>query len=78
MVTAVKLLINNLLEQEAHFKLTEQLPVGRNEKIKGRFIRSTPQIQPEEMEIFEWTLTLLHQEFTVEYPPDLTLAGLDV
>ncbi|MDF5727814.1 MAG: DUF4139 domain-containing protein [Rhizonema sp. PD38] len=61
--------INNLLEQEAHLKLTEQLLVSCNEKIKVSFSRSTPQIQPGEMGILEWTLRLLlHQEFTVEYP----------
>lgn len=80
-----RLIITNLLSSEANLKLTEQLPVSRNEQIKVRLIRSNPQIQLGEMGILEWLLTLAPQErrevyyqFTVEHPPELTIVGLDI
>ncbi len=80
-----RLIIINLLNFEANLNLSEQLPVSRNEQIKVRLIRSNPQIQLGEMGILEWMLTLAPQErreiyyqFTVEYPPDLTVVGLDI
>ncbi|BAZ28268.1 hypothetical protein NIES4074_06990 [Cylindrospermum sp. NIES-4074] len=80
-----RVVITNLLNQEAHLKLTEQLPVSRNEQIKVRLTRSNPQIQLGEMGILEWGLTLppqekreIHYQFTVEHPPELTVIGLDI
>lgn len=80
-----RLIITNLLNQETKLKLTEQLPVSRNEQIKVRLTRSSPQIQLGEMGILEWVLTLPPQEkrevsyqFTVEHPPELTVIGLDI
>ncbi|WP_375474239.1 mucoidy inhibitor MuiA family protein [uncultured Nostoc sp.] len=79
-----RLIITNLLDKEVNLKLTEQLPVSRNEQIKVRLNRSNPQIQLGEMGILEWLLTLPAQErqeiyyqFNVEHPPDLMLVGLD-
>jgi uncharacterized protein (TIGR02231 family) len=80
-----RLIITNLLNQEAHLTLTEQLPVSRNEQIKVRLTRSNPQIQLGEMGILEWELTLPAQErreisyqFNVEHPPELRVIGLDI
>ncbi|RCJ17923.1 hypothetical protein A6S26_29855 [Nostoc sp. ATCC 43529] len=80
-----RLIITNLLEQQVNLKVTEQLPVSRNEQIKVRLIRTNPQIQLGEMGILEWQLTLAPQEkreiyyqFNVEHPPDLTVVGLDI
>ncbi|MBD2209798.1 mucoidy inhibitor MuiA family protein [Nostoc linckia FACHB-104] len=80
-----RLIVTNLLEEETHLILTEQIPVSRNEKIKVRLTHSHPQIQLGEMGTLEWDLTLLQQErrevtyqFTVEYPPELTVVGLDI
>ncbi|MBD2680315.1 MULTISPECIES: mucoidy inhibitor MuiA family protein [Nostoc] len=80
-----RLIITNLLEQQVKLKVTEQLPVSRNEQIKVRLIRSNPQIQLGEMGILEWQLTLAPQErqeiyyqFNVEHPPELTVLGLDI
>lgn len=82
---AYRLIVTNLLNQQATLKLTEQLPVSRNELIKVRLIRSNPQIQLGEMGILEWDLLLAAQEqqevyyqFTVEHPPELTVLGLDI
>ncbi|MEH1929813.1 mucoidy inhibitor MuiA family protein [Nostoc sp.] len=80
-----RLIITNLLDKEVNLKLTEQLPVSRNEQIKVRLSRSNPQIQLGEMGILEWQLTLPPQErrevyyqFNVEHPPELTVVGLDI
>lgn len=80
-----RLIITNLLPQETHLRLTEQLPVSRNEQIKIRLIRSSPQIPLGEMGILEWRLTIpptgrqeVVYQFTVEHPPELTVIGLDI
>lgn len=80
-----RLVITNLLNKETNLKLTEQLPVSRNEQIKVRLTRSNPQIQLGEMGILEWELTIPPQErrevyyhFTVEHPPELAVIGLDI
>ncbi|BAZ47652.1 hypothetical protein NIES4103_02540 [Nostoc sp. NIES-4103] len=80
-----RLVITNLLNQETKLKITEQLPVSRNEQIKVRLTRSNPQIQLGEMAILEWLLTISPQEpreifyqFIVEHPPEITVVGLDI
>ncbi|BAY19130.1 hypothetical protein NIES21_49890 [Anabaenopsis circularis NIES-21] len=82
---AYRLLITNLLNQEINLKITEQLPVSRNEQIKIRLTRIQPQIQLGDMGILEWELSVLSQErreiyyqFTLEHPPELTVIGLDI
>jgi uncharacterized protein (TIGR02231 family) len=82
---AYRLLITNLLNQPANLKLTEQLPVSRNEQIKVRLTRSNPSIQLGEMGMLEWDLMIpaqgkqeIYYQFMVEHPPQLTVVGLDV
>jgi uncharacterized protein (TIGR02231 family) len=82
---AYRLIITNLLNQAANLKLTEQLPVSRDEQIRVRLSRSSPQIQSGEMGILVWDLNILPQEqreiyyqFTVEHSPELTIVGLDI
>jgi uncharacterized protein (TIGR02231 family) len=85
MTFGYRIVITNLLEREATLRLTEQLPVSRNEQIKVRLTRSNPQIQLGEMGILEWSLALppeakreVYYQFTVEHPPELTVVGLDM
>jgi len=59
---AYRVLITNLLNQEINLKITDQLPVSRNEQIKVRLTRIQPQIQLGEMGILEWELSVLPQE----------------
>lgn len=79
-----RIVITNLQNQEANLKVIEQLPISRNEQIKVRLNRSNPQIQLGEMGILEWSLVLppeakreIYYQFVVEYPPELTVVGLD-
>ena len=80
-----KLVITNLLQHEANLKLFEQLPVSRNEQIKVRLSRTSPQIHPSEMGILSWDLIIpfegkqdISYQFTVEHPPHLAVVGLDI
>ncbi|XGV99133.1 MAG: mucoidy inhibitor MuiA family protein [Leptolyngbya sp. BL-A-14] len=82
---AYRLTVLNLHDQEAVLNLTEQLPVSRNEQIKIRLNRTSPQIQLGEMGVLEWVLHLepkgkqeLSYQFTVEHSPALKVAGLDI
>ncbi len=84
-IYAYRLIITNLLNQPANLKLTEQLPVSRNEQIKVRLTRSNPQIQLGEMGILDWDMMIsaqgkqeIYYQFMVEHPPQLTVVGLDV
>lgn len=80
-----KLTITNLLQHEANLRLIEQLPVSRNEQIKVRLSRTSPQIHLSEMGVLNWDLMIpvegkqdIFYQFTVEHPPQLTVVGLDV
>jgi uncharacterized protein (TIGR02231 family) len=80
-----RLVITNLLNQEAKLVLTEQIPKSRHEQIKVNLNRCNPQIQLGEMGILEWVLKLASQgkqevyyQFVVEHPPQLNIVGLDV
>ncbi|MEA5579137.1 mucoidy inhibitor MuiA family protein [Anabaena sp. UHCC 0451] len=82
---AYRVVVSNLLNQAANLKLTEQLPVSKNEQIKVRLTRSNPQIQLSEMGILEWEIVLaaheqqeVYYQFTVEHPPELAVLGLDI
>lgn len=79
-----RLVVTNLRDRDTTLNLTEQLPVSRNEQIKVRLTRSTPQIQPGKMGKLEWTIALRPQatqeifyQFTIEHPRDLQVAGLE-
>lgn len=80
-----RLIITNLINQAINIKLTEQLPVSRNEQIKVRLNRSNPQIQLGAMGLLVWELMIQPQEkreisyqFSIEHPPELIVVGLDI
>ncbi len=80
-----RLTVTNLRSEPVTLKLTEQLPVSRNEQIKVRLTKVNPTIQLGEMGVLEWTLTLQPQvkqeisyQFVVEHPPELAVTGLNL
>lgn len=82
---AYKLIIINLREQNAQVKLIEQLPVSCHPQLKVRLIDSQPQLSAGEMGVWEWSVTLpaldsqeLLYQFTVDYPSELRVVGLDI
>jgi uncharacterized protein (TIGR02231 family) len=83
---AYRLIVTNLRDREATLRLTEQLPVSRNERIKVRLSRSSPAIEPGEMGTLEWALNLkpnatqeVTYQFTVEHPREISdVVGLEV
>jgi uncharacterized protein (TIGR02231 family) len=82
---AYRLVVTNLRDQETTLKVSEQLPVSRNEQIKVRLNRTSPQTQLGEMGLLEWLLQLephakqeLSYQFIVEHSPALTVTGLDI
>ncbi|MEM8673785.1 MAG: mucoidy inhibitor MuiA family protein [Cyanobacteria bacterium P01_G01_bin.67] len=82
---AYRIVVDNLLATEASLKLTEQLPVSRDERIKVRLIQSEPKIKLGEMGVLEWMVTLtageqqtIDYQFTLEYPPEIKISGLDI
>ena len=82
---AYRLIINNLQARESSLKLTEQLPVSRDENIKVRLVQAEPKIKLGEMGVLEWNLTLpeggkqeINYQFTLEYPPEVSIYGLNI
>lgn len=82
---AYRLGVTNFLEQTAKLKLTEQLPVSRDERLKVRLTQSQPRIEMGELGQLDWTLVLTPQQrqgieyqFTIEHPPTETVQGLDI
>ncbi len=80
-----RLTVNNLQAGESSLKLTEQLPVSRDEQIKVRLVQTEPKIKLGEMGVLEWNLTLaegdkqeINYQFTLEYPPEVSIDGLDI
>ncbi|MBN2547714.1 MAG: mucoidy inhibitor MuiA family protein [Anaerolineales bacterium] len=76
--------LENLLPGEAHITIHDQLPVSRHEEIKVRLDSADPKpAQQSELNQLDWELTLFAREkrtirfdFTVEYPQDMSIAGL--
>ena len=82
---AYRLMVHNLQAGESSLKLIEQLPVSRNEQIKVRLLQTEPKIKLGEMGVLEWNLTLnegskqeINYQFTLEYPPEVSLYGLNI
>ena len=80
---AYRIIVNNLLAGESSLKLIEKLPVSRDERIKVRLVQTEPKITPAEMGVLEWMLTsageqTINYQFTLEYPPEILIANLNI
>ncbi|NEP59703.1 MAG: mucoidy inhibitor MuiA family protein [Symploca sp. SIO2G7] len=82
---AYRILITNLRDSEAKVRVIEQLPISLNEQIKVYYTSSEPQTQASKKGVLEWSTILLpkakqqfYYQFTVEYPPEFKVIGLDI
>lgn len=82
---AYRLIVTNFLDQVVKLKLTEQLPLSRDERLKVRLTQSQPKTELGELGQLEWSLALDPQQrqvieyhFTVEHPPSESVLGLDI
>lgn len=82
---AYSIVITNLRDRQAEVRVIEQLPVSLNQQIKVNLTNSEPQNQMSEKGVLEWSITLLPQaeqklyyQFTVDYPPEFKVIGLDI
>ncbi|MDB9494767.1 mucoidy inhibitor MuiA family protein [Spirulina major CS-329] len=78
------LTLTNTAEHPQQIHLTDQLPVSRNDKLKVQLNRVKPKVDPDETGFLTWELELIPTtpqeityQFSVEYPPDLTITGLE-
>jgi uncharacterized protein (TIGR02231 family) len=82
---AYRVKLENLSDRPINLQLTEQLPKSRHEKIEVRLSTCSPQIQPGEMGLMEWSLVLapkakqeIDYQFAVEHPVNLPIAGINI
>ncbi|NET61988.1 MAG: mucoidy inhibitor MuiA family protein [Symploca sp. SIO2E6] len=79
------IVITNLRDRPAEVRVIEQLPVSLNQQIKVNLTHAEPQTQMSEKGVLQWSITLppqaqqqLYYRFTVEYPPEFKVIGLDM
>ncbi|MGB7445170.1 MAG: mucoidy inhibitor MuiA family protein [Coleofasciculaceae cyanobacterium] len=84
-IYAYQLVVTNLLACSAQLKLIEQLPVSRQEQIQVRLNQTNPPKEKSDKDFVQWSVRLephsqqeLYYQFTVEYPPQLSIVGLDL
>ncbi|MGB0564259.1 MAG: mucoidy inhibitor MuiA family protein, partial [Spirulinaceae cyanobacterium] len=81
--------LQNLAQQESPLCLIEQLPLSRSDKVKVQLQRTKPKAEPDEQGNLVWELVLdgrshpssqqtVSYQFTVEYPADLPVNGLNL
>ncbi|MEM8638560.1 MAG: mucoidy inhibitor MuiA family protein [Cyanobacteria bacterium P01_G01_bin.54] len=77
--------LQNRAEQESPLCVIEQLPLSRSDKIKVQLQRTKPKAEPDEQGNLIWELVLdgrsqqiISYQFTVEYPADLPVNGLNL
>lgn len=80
-----ELRVRNLATQTNELRIIEQIPVSRNEKLKVQITRIRPKVEADELGQLVWNLhlearseQLMSYQFTVEYPGDLEVKGLDI
>lgn len=82
---AYRITLTNLREVETQVEVSDQMPLSRNEQIKVKMLRVQPLIQPGELNVLEWKITLppkarreIYFQFQVEHPRDLNITGLGI
>ncbi len=82
---AYRLTVTNLLAIANRIQIEDQIPHSRNEQIKVKIIKLTPQIQLGELGKLIWELELppngkteISYQFSIEHPEQLQVQGLDI
>lgn len=82
---AYRLSVTNLLNVATHIQVSDRIPHSRNEQIKVKLIKVTPQIQLGELGRLGWELDLpanskteINYQFSIEHPEAVLVQGLDV
>jgi uncharacterized protein (TIGR02231 family) len=82
---AYRLTITNLLPIPNRIQIEDQIPHSRNEQIKVKIIKISPQIQLGELGKLSWELDLpahgkteIYYQFSIEHPEHLHIQGLDI
>ncbi|MDQ3704348.1 MAG: mucoidy inhibitor MuiA family protein [Chloroflexota bacterium] len=85
-VFGFKITVSSFLAWPTRVTLYDQFPVSRNEQIKSKLVEvKPPPVEQSELNILKWELPVapeqkqvLHFEFEVDFPRDLTVTGLDL
>lgn len=82
---AYRLTITNLLATISHVQIADHIPHSKNEKVKVKLIKTSPQIQLGELGRLAWELNLaangkseISYQFSIEHPKDIQVKGLDI
>jgi uncharacterized protein (TIGR02231 family) len=82
---AYRLTITNLLATPNRIQIEDQIPHSRNEQIKVKVLKISPQIQLGELGKLTWELDLpanakteIYYQFSIEHPEHLQIQGLDI
>ncbi|WP_373544938.1 mucoidy inhibitor MuiA family protein [Chamaesiphon sp.] len=82
---AYRLSVTNLLNVATHIQISDRIPHSRNEQIKVKLTKVTPQIQLGELGRLGWELDLpanskteINYQFSIEHPEAVRVQGLDV
>jgi uncharacterized protein (TIGR02231 family) len=82
---AYRIEITNLLNNGNRIQINDQIPHSRNEQVKVKILKISPQIQPGELGRLAWELNLpangrmeLNYQFSIEHPEGVKVQGLDV
>jgi uncharacterized protein (TIGR02231 family) len=82
---AYRLTITNLLVTANRIQIEDQIPHSRNEQIKVKVLKISPQISLGELGKLTWELDLpatakteIYYQFSIEHPEHLHVRGLDI
>ncbi len=82
---AYRIKVENLQAQPVTLEISEQIPHSRNEKIKVKLLKSSPETPLRELGRIDWPLALaadqkleVYYQFSIEHPEDIQIVGLNI
>jgi uncharacterized protein (TIGR02231 family) len=80
---AYRIKVENLQAQPGILEISEQIPHSRNEKIKVKLLKSSPEVQVGDLGRMDWQLNLaanqkleVYYQFSIEHPEYVQVIGL--